>query len=464
MITYAALMPHPPIIITEIGGEKAKEAEVTIKGMQLLAHELILSSPDTVVFLTPHGNVFADCITCLIEPQLVGNLSSFGQPEVKTSHPNDLDLLKELGIRAESKGISLLGINRELALQHSLNPRIDHGIMVPLYYLEKAGLGDKPILALSVGYLDNIELYTLGRLIQEAADSLGKKVAVVASGDMSHRLKDEGPYDFHPDGSKFDSILKDMLAQVDVRGILDIPKELRENAGECGYRSVVIMLGVLDGYGIQSRVFSYEGPFGVGYLTAGFIPGEPSLSVWGELNERQTRLIESRRASESIPVKWARLILESYLTGSPDPDLPQAMESLMHDRAGVFVSLKKHGQLRGCIGTFLPAYQNLAEEIKHNALSAGLKDPRFSPVERAELPALVYSVDILAQPEPCNKEDLNPQNYGVIVSSGNRRGLLLPDLEGVDTVDQQLEIALQKAGISPHDKYAIQRFEVKRFT
>ncbi len=464
MITYAALTPHPPIIIPSIGGERAREAEATIRGMKSLAHELILSSPDTVVFLTPHGNVFADCITCLLEPQLVGNLASFGQPEVETSHPNDLELLKELGIRAESRGISLLGINRELALRHALNPEIDHGIMVPLYYLEKAGMGDKPILALSVGYLENLELYTLGRLIQESAVRLGKRVAVVASGDMSHRLKDEGPYDFHPDGPRFDLMVKEMLAGADVQGILNIPENLRQNAGECGYRSIVIMLGVLDGYDIQSRVFSYEGPFGVGYLTVGLTPGEPSLSIWEELTAGQIRLMESRRAAESIPVKWARLVLESQLTDSPTPELPQAMEPLLHDRAGVFVSLKKHGQLRGCIGTFLPVYHNLAEEIRNNALAAGLKDPRFSPVEASELPALVYSVDILAQPEPSNKEDLDPKRYGVIVSSGSKRGLLLPDLEGVETVDQQLEIALQKAGILPGAQYSIERFEVKRFT
>jgi AmmeMemoRadiSam system protein A len=464
MITYAALTPHPPIIIPEIGQEKAKEAEATIKGMESLAHELILSSPDTVVFLTPHGNVFADCITCLLEPQLTGNLASFGHPEVGTSHPNDLELLKQLGIRAESTGISLLGINREIGLRHSLNSEIDHGIMVPLYYLEKAGLGDKPLLALSVGDLDNFELYTLGRLIQETAGSLGKRVAVLASGDMSHRLKNEGPYDFHPDGSRFDLMVKDMLAVADVQGILKIPVNLRQNAGECGYRSIVIMLGALDGYDIRSRVFSYEGPFGVGYLTAGFTSGEPGLSIWEELNADRNSLQASRRATESEPVKWARLVLESNLTGRPQPEPPQVMESLLHDRAGVFVSLKKHGQLRGCIGTFLPVYDNIAQEISNNALAAGLKDPRFSPVEASELPELVYSVDILSQPEACNQEDLNPQNYGVIVSSGNRRGLLLPDLEGVDTVHQQLEISLQKAGISPRDKYTIQRFEVKRFT
>lgn len=464
MITYAALTPHPPIIIPEIGQVRTKEAEATIMGMQSAARELVQSSPDTVIFLTPHGNVFADCFTCLIEPRLTGNLASFGQPQVASSHPNDLELLKELGIRAEKKGINLLGVNRELALKYQLNPEIDHGIMVPLYYLEKAGLGDKPIIAISVGLLDNTELYTLGKLIQEAAASLGRRAAIVASGDMSHRLKDEGPYDYHPDGERFDLMVKEKLAEADVQGILNLPEKLRKNAGECGYPSIVIMLGALDGYNIRSQIFSYEGPFGVGYLTAGFVPEGQARSIAAEMTAQESKIIEDKRTAESAPVKWARMVLENYVLSRSNPDLPPDMENLLHERAGVFVSLKKHGQLRGCIGTFMPVYENLAQEIRNNAVSAGQKDPRFAPVEASELPSLVYSVDILSPPEPCSREDLDPKRYGVIVSSGSRRGLLLPDLEGVDTVDEQLNIALQKGGISPREKYSIQRFEVKRYT
>jgi len=464
MITYAALSPHPPIIIPEVGGDRTTEVNSTIDAMQSIARELLLSTPDTIVFLTPHGNVFSDCITCLIEPQLSGNLGSFGRLDIGTSHPNDLELVKELGIRAEQCGISLIGINGEIADRHQLNAQIDHGIIVPLYYLEKAGMGDKPIVAISVGYLDNIQLYTLGKIIQEAAEKLRKKVAVVASGDMSHRLKDEGPYNYHPDGPRFDLMIKELLGKADVEGVLDIPEKLRENAGECGYRSIIIMLGTLDGYDIKANVFSYEGPFGVGYLTVGLVSGNHGASMLKKMEAIEVREIEIRRSSESLPVKWARLTLESYLKSGKKPDFHEDMDSLLNERAGVFVSIKKHGQLRGCIGTFLPAYENLAQEIRNNALAAGLKDPRFPAVEAAELPALVYSVDILAEPQPCNREDLDPRTYGVIVSSGGRRGLLLPDLEGVNTVEEQLQIALQKAGISPRDNYSIQRFEVKRFT
>jgi AmmeMemoRadiSam system protein A len=399
----------------------------------------------------------------LTATHLEGDLGSFRCPQVKMSYPNDLDLLAEIENGARGQGISLLGISTDLARRHCLNERLDHGILVPLYYLQKAGLSGQRIIALSVGYLDNLELYSFGRVIKEAAAKLGRKLAIVASGDMSHRLKDEGPYDYHPDGSRFDHMMKDMLESKDVKGLLNISHSLRQNAGECGYMSAVIMLGTMDGQDFASRVFSYEGPFGVGYLVAGLQPGEPKESLWQEMEQERRQAMESRRAQESPLVKWARRNLESKIRKEKAPQLTAEMEYLRQERAGAFVSIKKHGHLRGCIGTFQPAYANLAEEIAQNALAAGLHDPRFAPVEAGELDSLDYSVDILAPPQPCTREELDPQKYGVIVSSGGKRGLLLPDLEGVDTVEQQLQIALQKAGISNRETYTIQRFEVKRY-
>jgi AmmeMemoRadiSam system protein A len=139
------------------------------------------------------------------------------------------------------------------------------------------------------------------------------------------------------------------------------------------------------------------------------------------------------------------------------------LQELAVRRGGVFVSLKIGGQLRGCIGTVQPVCDTLADEIIHNAVSAGTGDPRFLPVREKELPLLEYSVDVLTLPEPvASLEDLDPKRYGVIVSFGARRGLLLPDLEGIDTVELQLDIALKKAGIDPGQPYRMQRFEVFR--
>jgi len=162
-------------------------------------------------------------------------------------------------------------------------------------------------------------------------------------------------------------------------------------------------------------------------------------------------------------VKLARNAVESYVRegGTPEPD---ELTSDMKERAGVFVSLHKHGKLRGCIGTFEPTQKNVAEEIIVNAVSSATRDPRFSPVDECELDDLEYSVDILSRTEPVTDvSELDPEEYGVIVESGQRRGLLLPDLQGVESAEEQIAICRLKAGIAPDEPVDLYRFRVTRF-
>lgn len=465
MLTYAALSPHPPLIIPYIGEERLQGVKSTVAGMKAMAAQMARSRPETVIFFTPHGNVFADCITALVEPQLYGDLSAFGSLHKGQTYPNDLELLSEIGRLCNDADISMLAIDEALAGKYKFHKNLDHGILVPLHYLREAGCGGIAIIALSVAYLPLLELYQAGLFVRQAAQRLGRRVAIMASGDMSHHLKSEGPYSYHPDGPRFDGAMQDLLARGDVTGILDMPEDMRENAGECGYRSVVMMLGALDGLNFEPQVFSYEGPYGVGYLVAGFKPGtEPRDSILEQMQSKQSQAIQRQRQGESMPVRWARMVLEEFIRNNRRPALPREMQELQKKQTGAFVSLKKKGQLRGCIGTITAVRPDLAQEIAANAISAGTQDYRFEPLRAEELDELVYSVDILGQPEPATRNQLDPKEYGVIVSSGRKRGLLLPDLEGVDTVEQQLQIALQKAGISNKEAYTIERFKVTRYT
>lgn len=172
-------------------------------------------------------------------------------------------------------------------------------------------------------------------------------------------------------------------------------------------------------------------------------------------------MTEKENASEHA--KLARRVVESYVKGESIPDTSEAPEELRRKRAGAFVCLKKDGQLRGCIGTIQPATGNLAQEIRDNAISSATRDPRFSPVSTDELDRLTYSVDVLGEPEDiADISHLDPGVYGVIVSSGQKSGLLLPDLEGVDTAEEQVRIASMKAGIKPGEPVRLQRFKVTR--
>ncbi len=168
-------------------------------------------------------------------------------------------------------------------------------------------------------------------------------------------------------------------------------------------------------------------------------------------------------SSVSVPVRIARIVIEHFVRTGGLTGLP-ALPTLDHHRAGCFVSLKRLGELRGCIGTIAPTTSSLTEEIARNAVAAASEDPRFDPLTVDELEGLEVSVDVLGHPEPITSRDqLDPAVYGVIVTAGFKRGLLLPDLEGVDTVDSQIAIACRKGGIDPDESCRIERFTVTRY-
>jgi AmmeMemoRadiSam system protein A len=281
---------------------------------------------------------------------------------------------------------------------------------------------------------------------------------------MSHKLG--GNYGFAEAGVEHDKYVRECVEQSDIRRLFDIDPDLTENAAECGLRAVMIMCGVLDGLKVKSEVLCYEAPYGVGYLTAKLTADGGRESLLPEIIADKQAKIRRIRGGEDDYVRLARESVEHFTQTGKKLNLPAELPlEMLENRAGVFVSIKKNGSLRGCIGTTEPTCASVAFEIVQNGISACSRDPRFEPVAPDELPELTYSVDVLFPPEPiADKSLLDVKKYGVIVSSGHKCGLLLPNLDGVDSIDEQLRIAMQKAGIKPSDKYALERFEVVRHT
>ncbi len=217
---------------------------------------------------------------------------------------------------------------------------------------------------------------------------------------------------------------------------------------------------MFDGFTVKSDLKSYEGPFGVGYLVA-------MIKAIKKKDSRQLDVLDDEKnneINESFPVQLARKAIENYVQSGNMVKVPKDTPNFLKGRSAIFVSLKKKGELRGCIGTTKPTQASTAQEIINNAISAATQDPRFLPVETDEIDNLTISVDILTEPELVDDiNQLNPKKYGVIVEHDNRTGLLLPDLEGVDSIEQQIDIAKRKAGISPEEDIIIYRFEVKRY-
>jgi len=329
-------------------------------------------------------------------------------------------------------------------------------------------LDDLNVIRIGFSGLSNSDHYRFGTAVANACSALERKVVLIASGDLSHKLLGEGPYGFNPAGPKFDKKMTDIMVSSNFLDLLETDSDLAEEAGECGFRSFLILAGALDGYNVESTLLSYEGPFGVGYAISSFFPKEKSDErkfLTPYFTRRDERLSEIK-ANEDAFVSLARASVEHFINKNKALKLPSNLPSeLLETKAGVFVTLKKEGNLRGCIGTIFPTKNSVAEEIINNAISAATHDYRFDRVEPEELNLLEYSVDVLGAPEPVNStEDLDPERFGVIVSIGNRRGLLLPALSGVDTVEKQIKIALQKAGIRESEDYSIERFEVVRHT
>ncbi|MCL2124099.1 MAG: AmmeMemoRadiSam system protein A, partial [Desulfovibrionaceae bacterium] len=305
--------------------------------------------------------------------------------------------------------------------------------------------------------------YRLGQCIAQAAGQ--RRVALIASGDLSHKLSGSS-YGSVPEGAVFDQMVTGALARGDFLSLFNIPEDLRERAAECGYNSYMVLAGCFDRRGVEANLLSYEGPFGVGYAVASFAPGEPDDSR--DFLEQYTQALfvdaRERRDGEDCYRALARQSLEYTVRSGRRLPLPGGLpDELLNNQAGVFVSLHKNGRLRGCIGTIAPATGNVALEIIQNAVSAGLHDNRFEPVEAAELPLLIYKVDVLSPPEAiAGPEELDVKRYGVIASSGRKRGLLLPNLEGIGTAEEQIAIARQKGGIPAGTPVQLERFEVVR--
>ncbi len=454
----AFIVPHPPLIIPEVGKGEEKNILNTINSYHEVARRIAALKPDTVIITSPHTIMYSDYFHISPGRTARGDFSRFGARTVSFQAEYDEEFVEALEAKAEREGV-------EAGTLGEKDASLDHGTMVPLYFINQYVTGYK-LVRVGLSGLSLPDHYRLGRCIAQTAEKLNRRVVFVASGDLSHKLKEDGPYGYCEEGVLFDKEVTQAMKESNFLKFLEFSPDFCEAAAECGLRSFVIMAGALTGKRISSQLLSYEGPFGVGYAVCEFqITGEEESRQFDQIfTEKQQELARERQKTEDAFVHLARISLETYVTTGKYARLPDGLpEELTKNRAGVFVSLKKHGSLRGCIGTIEPVTGSIAQEILRNAVSAGAEDPRFAPVNEKELPELVYSVDVLARPEPIESAaELDVKRYGVIVTSGRKRGLLLPNLEGVDTVEQQLAISRKKAGIYDNEAVTLERFEVVR--
>ena len=459
-VLAAFMVPHPPMIVPEIGRGSEKQITETIRAYEQVAGEIAALQPETIIISSPHSVLYADYFHISPGKGATGDFGRFGASRVSFRETYDTELAERICGIAKEKDFpaGMLG---------ERDKRLDHGTMVPLFFMEQR-YRDFRLIRIGLSGLSLADHYAFGQIIRQAVEETGRRTVYIASGDLSHKLQEYGPYGFAPEGPDYDRRIMDVCSRGAFGEMLGFEESFCDKAAECGHRSFVIMAGVLDGLEVQAKALSHEDVTGVGYGICTFFPGAETeerrfLRQW---RAKQAEALEARRKNEDSYVRLARETIEKYIRERERNTIPGwALPEMTERKAGVFVSIHKDGRLRGCIGTILPVRRCVAEEIIHNAVSAATGDPRFDPVRPEELDRLEINVDVLSAPERIeSKAELDVKRYGVIVSSGSRRGLLLPDLEGVDTVEEQVEIAMKKGGISAGDRITLERFEVIRHT
>ena len=428
----AVIMPHPPIARPLVGRGEEKKIQTTLDAYRTASQQIAADAPETIVIISPHNILFRDAFYISPGETYTDSLSRFGASADRISIPYDTELRAEIIRLCEEKGIPTVSDKRFAG-------EPDHGSLIPLLFVSESYTNFR-VVRIAPSFLSDEMLMEMGRVIERAAAHLGRRMTLIASGDLSHKLLPEGPYGYVKEGPEFDQKVTDMMKSGNLSAFREFSPDFRDRCAECGLPGFIMLSGALENYHIRPDFLSYEGTFGVGYAVCTF-------------------------ALEDACIRLAKDSLEKYIRSGKTLKRPDDLPEWMTDQqAGVFVSLHKHGDLRGCIGTILPWYGCVADEIIALAVEAGTRDPRFYPVRAKELDELEYNVDVLSEAEPAERDQLDAKRYGVIVTLGSRRGLLLPDLEGVDTPEEQISIALRKAGIRPNEPYKLERFTVERHT
>jgi AmmeMemoRadiSam system protein A len=442
-------------MVRDVGGDEADVTAASIEAMHDAARAVANFAPDTLVVISPHSPPLGDAFVIDTAPDTHGTLAQFGAARTAISARTDVEFASRLIEAANTHGLPARSRAGHSALQPGV---LDHGVLVPLLFLDPKGT--YPLVNISLSGLSLEAHRRLGEVVAEVARSLGRRIVFLASGDLSHRLTPRAPAGYSAKGQEFDSQVVELLRTNRLTSIAHIDPSLADAAGECGWRSIIALSGAMPQGDVQ--VLSYEGPWGVGYLVA--VVREHADDSGGRCAAVEVTTEQPRdESSEHELVRLARHAIVSWVEHGVEPEPSTLSDPSLPVRAGTFVSLHLDGHLRGCIGTIAPTQRTLAAEVVHNAVQAASADPRFPAVTADEVDRLDVKVDVLYPPEGCSFEDLDPEQYGVIVSCGWRRGLLLPDLEGVDSSAEQVDIARKKAGISPSEPCSLERFRVDRY-
>jgi AMMECR1 domain-containing protein/aromatic ring-opening dioxygenase LigB subunit len=417
----SALMCHAPIVVPDVAGARGDSCAQTTAAMRMAARRVVARGSRVAVVVSPHTPRAAG-FTILRGDRVAGDFGDFGAPGLKV----DFAAASSLRAKLVDAGACSLGAD-------PVRRGLDHGALVPLWFLAEAGYDGAVLVVAFPRHTTADACDDFGKALANVDDEF----ALLASGDCSHRLIPGAPAGFHAQARHFDAALAEAVAAGDDRAVLRIDPELRELAAEDVVDSVMLAASATSFSARGRAVLSYEGPYGVGYLVA--LLDDSVLD---------RALVDV--AHDALRAHWSRAARARF-------------DVKTEPCSGAFVTWRRNGELRGCVGRMnLDDASDVVEVVAELAVKAATEDPRFAPIHSDEV--VNAEISLVSKPEECSRADLDPRVFGVEVKHGFRHGVLLPDIEGVDSVDEQVTIALRKAGISSSAPYQLRRFRVRKVT
>ncbi len=467
-IISAYHLPHLQVLVPEIGQGKEEKMVKTTDSIKEVANRINEEAPETLLIISSHSDAFEDYFHICKGDGAAVTFEDYGVEGLEIDMKYDLDLIKAISQACTAHGLEG-GTDGEEA------ETVDHGTGVPLYFIHPAMKKDYKVVRVSISGLSLLKHYTFGKCIKEAVEKTGRRVTVISSGDMSHRLKEDGPFGYSKDGSVFDTAFCSALQSANFLSLFGFEDEVLDNAIECALRPATIMAGTMDGHFAKAEMVSYEDTYGVGCGVFSYMiedaekdVAEPTRQFDVMLMEQIKHQLKENDKNLNEFVRLAKAAVEFYVFNGKEMALDDYKGELSSDltdkRAGVFVTVKIGKGTRACMGSLSATKDSIAEEIIQAASDACHTDPRFIPIEVEELDALSYQVDVLGDFEPIKGlSKINASKHGLCITLGPKTGIVLPGIDGVKDGQDMLKIAMNNSGIKSGDEYNMYRFNVKRY-
>ena len=439
-IIAGALFPHPAFSIPEVGKGEERSIAPVVDAMEEMAKQLASLKPDTIVIISGHSEGYRDYFQLFDGEVGIGSMAGFDASDINFRVLYDKQFVRVLAELAR-KGTFPAGTMGDKG------SFLDYGVMVPLYFLKKE-IPSARIVRLAISSLPFLSHYLLGKIIAEASQRLGRRTIVIASGDLSHHLSESSGSSAPDLARQYEESMQKSLKSGNFLDWLTVDPSTLAAAGECGHRPLLIMAGALDGRHLKVSHLSHSVYLGTGYATACYVAegNDPTRRFDSLYLSREALACSSARAKSDRVAALARKAIEVWVAQQARIAPPEE-EPFSWPAKPVFVSIRIHGSLHGCIGAIRPIRATLGEEIIESAISSA-KDPRFPPLAKEDIPYLDVTVDVLGTLQRIHSVyKLDPKKYGAYVQNGKRHGFVLPRQEGAMTIESQLAAAKRKAGI-----------------